>query len=209
MRDAEIADAAGRLPLSQCPEVRSPVEEIVDLDQVEPRGAQPLERLLHLRRAGVASARPDLRGQEELVGDRELGGEVADDRFGRAVHRRGVDHATAHLDEVPEHVFQGRPLGWRAADVEHAPRAEPDRGNRLAGRRNRTTQHPGRGPGSSRKRRRSRHQPQHLSPRKSPGTILMRLSHFTDIPRPQPPNSCIYTGVDSGIHLICFGALLF
>jgi len=66
--------------------VGAPVEQVVDLHQVEPAPAQPRERALHLRDPGLAPARPHLGRDEEAVDERELGGEVARHRLGGAVH---------------------------------------------------------------------------------------------------------------------------
>src|SRR5262245_22202152 len=110
--------------------MRLPVDQVVDLQQIETLAAQELERALHLGDARRAARRPHLRSDPECVPYAELGGEVADGRLGRAVHRRGIDHATTELDEAPQHLAL-RPAIPRIADVECLPRAEADGRNRL------------------------------------------------------------------------------
>src|SRR5438445_12779234 len=65
MGDAEVADAAGLLPVPQGAEVGSPVEQVVDLHQVEAPAPEAPQRLLHLGDTGVAPGRPDLGGEKE------------------------------------------------------------------------------------------------------------------------------------------------
>ena len=66
MGDAEIADALGVLPFAQDPQMSFPVDEIVNLHQVDTAGFQQPERILHLCDAGFAPARPNLGGDERL-----------------------------------------------------------------------------------------------------------------------------------------------
>jgi hypothetical protein len=68
------------------------------------------------------------RGQEQLVGDREIRREIAHDRLGRAVHRRRVDDTSAQLDEALEDVLEGSAFGRQRPDVEHPPRPKPTTG---------------------------------------------------------------------------------
>src|SRR4051794_8573792 len=58
MGDADIADLSRRLHLPQGREMRLPIEQVVDLDQVQDRALHPLGRAPHLRDAGVAAAGP-------------------------------------------------------------------------------------------------------------------------------------------------------
>lgn len=123
MRDAEVADAPLLLPLPQRGEVIARAEEVVHLHQVD-AAAQQSRRSLHLLDAGRASARPHLCSHEERVADAGLLGGPAEDLFGAAVHRGGVDERAAELHEAPQHV-----RGRRAAG-ERLPGAEADDGDR-------------------------------------------------------------------------------
>src|SRR5215471_3536649 len=60
VRDADIADAPVFLPAGERIEMRAPVDEIMDLHQIETLRLQERERALHLRDAGGAAAGPDL-----------------------------------------------------------------------------------------------------------------------------------------------------
>src|SRR5437773_2681445 len=87
-------------------------------------------------RPGRAAGRPHLGCDPEAVAHAELCRKVADGGLRRAVHRRGIDHAAAELDEAPEHLAL-RPAPRGLADVERLPGAEPERRDGLAARGNR------------------------------------------------------------------------
>ena len=67
--------------------MRPPVDQIVDLHQIDPLRLQQLERVFHLRDAGVASARPHLGGDERLRMRVRLREQIARDSLGPAIHR--------------------------------------------------------------------------------------------------------------------------
>ncbi|MNH44889.1 hypothetical protein D3C79_1071870 [compost metagenome] len=64
MGDADVADAPSFLPVAQGRQVRPPVQQVVDLHQVDPVGLQQGEGLFHLRDAFFAAPGPHLGGQE-------------------------------------------------------------------------------------------------------------------------------------------------
>src|SRR5262249_25311614 len=116
--------------------MRLPLDEVVNLQQVETLAAQQPKRALDLGDASRPAGRPHLGGDPEFVAHAEVDGEVADGSFGSTVHGRGIDHASAELDEAPQHVAL-RPALPRIADVERLPGAETDGGDGLAAGRNR------------------------------------------------------------------------
>ena len=167
VRDAEVADAALFLPGAQRRELRLPVDQVVDLHQVDAVGAKELDRPFHLRDAGFTSARPHLGGDERLVACLHRRQHVADDALRGAVHRRGIDDRAAVGEQDPQHFDQRRPVGGARSDVEGPPRAAADDRQRFAGRRNRARVHPvthrgvgAQGPRSGARRRRAGDEPQ-------------------------------------------------
>ena len=118
-----MADAALRLPILQGLRMRGDVHQVVYLHEVHALDAQALERGLHLLDALVAAAGVDLGGDEQALAQAELGDQVARDRLGGAVHRRGVDDIT--IEEL-QHFAQRCARCRIIADVERLPGAESD-----------------------------------------------------------------------------------
>ena len=136
MGDAEVADALFVLPLPKRREMRAPVDEVVDLHQVEARDAQKLHGLAHLGDAGLSPADPDLGGDERLLARRlHLREEIADDAFGRAIHRRGIDDRAAAFEERVQDAGERRSFLDALPDVEALPGSQADDGQFLPGRR--------------------------------------------------------------------------
>ena len=113
--------------------MRLPGDEVVDLHEVEARHAPEAARLLDLRRSVRGGRGPDLLGGKQRLGPAELFEPVADHRLRGAVHRRGIDHAPACLEEGGHHVGAFVAQHRIVADIEGDPGAEPDRRDRLAG----------------------------------------------------------------------------
>ena len=77
----------------------------------------------------------------------DAGEAVADHRFGRAVHRRGIDQRAATIEEGLHHLGAGGAQLFVAADIEGDPGAQADGGNLLTRGRDRLFQdRPGAGP---------------------------------------------------------------
>ncbi len=116
-----------------------------DVDALTP---EPPLRLFQAAR-GVAlvgdefAGRPDLVGEEHLVGDAELRRRHADRVFGGAVERRGVDHAGAAIPIGLHHLPQmvARPAGQ---EVEGQEGAEADEREFAAARQRADTRCAGR-----------------------------------------------------------------
>ena len=137
MRDADVLDGAGGLPLAERGELGLPVDEVVDLHQID-RALQLVDRLLHLRDALRLAPRPHLRG-DERIGQRgiellELAEHLADRRLGATVHRRAIDHAAAQREKLRQHGTDTADV----LDVERLIRADADRGQLLSRRWNRS-----------------------------------------------------------------------
>jgi predicted TIM-barrel fold metal-dependent hydrolase len=114
----------------------SAVEQVVDLQQVDTwSGSGGTTARSCASRPRVHS--PHLGGEEQLIGDSELGGEVPATDPGRAVHRRGVDHAPAEVGEACSAASGAR---RRERSTSKVPRAEPDDGDRFAAGGNRARQ---------------------------------------------------------------------
>ena len=125
---------AQRLELVETP---LPPDEVVDLVEVDPpsEGIEG-ERDLALRL--VVVCRPDLRRNDCGV---SASGECrAENALGLAVHRRAVEEAGATGEGGVDDSADVR-LGGRTANVERAPRADPDHGDAQSGRPERALFH--------------------------------------------------------------------
>ena len=134
--DPDVSHLSRRLHGEERPQVLLPGDEIVHLEEVEaghaPIGARPLD----LARSARAAGGPDLLGREQRLRIPELAQSIADGRLRRTVHRRGVDHPAAQLEEGG-HDRGAFVLEFGiVADVERDPGAEADGRQSLARRRN-------------------------------------------------------------------------
>ena len=86
VRDADVADAAGLLPLTERAEVGLPIHQVVDLHEVEALDAEALQRALHLAQTGLPSLGPHLGRDPERREQPELRGQVAHDGLRHPVH---------------------------------------------------------------------------------------------------------------------------
>src|SRR3546814_9565681 len=121
MRNADIAKASVRFPVAQRRQMRAPVEQVVNLHQVDAFRAESGEGLEHLPDAALPSAGPDLGREERCLALAERFQEVADHRFRTAVHRRTVDHAAAGLEQQAQDILEWRPLFGVRSYVEGPP----------------------------------------------------------------------------------------
>jgi hypothetical protein len=76
-----------------------PGEEIVDLQQIESRHAPESSGGFDLVRPAGTGGDPDLVGREQAWRPIELGETVTNHLLGRAVHARGIDQASAGIEE--------------------------------------------------------------------------------------------------------------
>ncbi|MNL75858.1 hypothetical protein D3C87_2017300 [compost metagenome] len=87
MSDADVADSALFLPVTQGWQMDLPVQQVMNLHQVDAVGLQQPEGLFHLRDAFFAAPGPHLGRQEcrraRLVDRQQFTGGL----FGTAVHR--------------------------------------------------------------------------------------------------------------------------
>src|SRR5438552_8406387 len=102
--------------------MRVPVDEIVDLQQINLCDAEKAHGPLLLVVARLSATRPNFCGNERLLHMRL---QLADRLLGFSVHRRGVDDPPARRREMIEH-FSERNSAALARDVERAPRTEAD-----------------------------------------------------------------------------------
>ncbi len=121
------------LPVAQGREMHLPVDQVVDLHEVDALRAQAPHRRFHLRDAGLAAAGPDLGGKEgrDAAGSRRK--QRAGVLFGAPVHRRAVDHPATRGEERGQHTGQALVLGAARGMVETEPGAAADDGQRFAG----------------------------------------------------------------------------
>ena len=95
MSDADVANLALLLPMSECRQSRAVILQIVNLHEIHTLRAQTLERLVHLANAGLSAAGPNFGGEEQMFAHAQFGNEIAHDAFRFAVHGRRVDDAAA------------------------------------------------------------------------------------------------------------------
>ena len=116
--------------------MRAPVDEVVNLHQVEARDPQQLHGLAHLRDARLASANPDLGGDERLVARRlHLRQKITHHAFRRAVHRGRIDDRTSARKERVQYARERCARLFALADIEALPRPAADHGQGLPARR--------------------------------------------------------------------------
>src|SRR5947208_10223498 len=139
--DSYIAEPADRLHREQRPQMLLPGEEIVDLQQIEPRHAPESAGGFDLVRAAGAGGDPDLVGRKQARRLVELGETVSNHLLGRAVHRRRIDQAPAGVEEGAHHLRAGVARDRVVADIEGDPTAEPHLGQLFAGRGYRLAEH--------------------------------------------------------------------
>ncbi|CFP65228.1 Uncharacterised protein [Bordetella pertussis] len=145
MADADVADAAGGLPFAQHRQVGAPVEQVVDLHEVDALAAQLAQRRLHLRQAGGAAAGPHLGGDKGALAQAGFGQQPAGDGLGASVHRGAVQYRAAGGEQGPHDLAEGVVLGRGPGDVETDVGSAADHGQRGAVGRDRPRQQTGRG----------------------------------------------------------------
>src|SRR5262249_22879180 len=89
---------------------------------------------LDLVRPAGTGGDPDLVGREHAGRPIELAETVTNHLLGRAIHGRGIDQASAGIEEGPHHLRAGVARNRVVADIEGDPAAKPDRGQLFAGR---------------------------------------------------------------------------
>ena len=134
--DAEIADAALGLPGAQGRQVRAPVEQVVDLHQVDAvgRAAARIDRSI----CAMPASRPVV---QTLVARKALSRVPAaasrspTTPSARAVHRRAVDHRAAGLEQHLQHLGERRALVGAAptSKVRQVPQPTTGSGSPLDG----------------------------------------------------------------------------
>src|SRR5207237_7484604 len=134
----------------QARQMRAPINEIVDLHQVDDLRAQQLARPPHLLDPALAARRPHLGREKWARVPRRVAQEIAGNRLGPSIHRRAVDHPPAALEEQLQHFAQWAPDRRIGADVKSPPGAEADDRHWFPGRRDRAGPHQRRGAGASR-----------------------------------------------------------
>ena len=138
--DADVAHTPLRLHRLQRLEMGIPIEEVVDLHEIETLHTPELARILHLVDAERLEQGPHLAGGEERTLVLDAGEAVADHPFGRAIHRRRIDQAPATIEEGLHHLGAGGAQLFVAADIEGDPGPQADGGNLLTRGRDRLFQ---------------------------------------------------------------------
>src|SRR5262249_27707581 len=103
------------------------------LSLIDPLGAHPLARLLHLLLALALAARPYLGGEERRADRAELGEHVADDALGAPGQGARSDAAPAGGEELAHDLVRRRTPA--RVDVERLPGSEADGRERFLGPR--------------------------------------------------------------------------
>src|SRR5882724_8210507 len=97
-----------------------PIEKIVDLHEIDQPVLQQPKRTIDLVKTGLLSTGPHLGRQKRAGAILCLCEQIANDAFGRAVHRRGVDDGTAGGEKYLEDREQWSALLRSCADIEGA-----------------------------------------------------------------------------------------
>ena len=84
----DIANFPLFFPAPQGREMGAVIDQVVNLHEIDARSPQLRQRLLHLPDALLAPGSPNLRCEKEFLVHVQLRGEIADDGFGPAIHRR-------------------------------------------------------------------------------------------------------------------------
>jgi hypothetical protein len=126
MGDADIADPTFAPEPPQCREMHAPIDQIVDLHQVDDVAAQQACRALHLRKAGLASGNPHFGGEKSAWPRAKRGDEVARDTLGAAIHRRAVHHSCFGSEQPAQDLTQRPARGFVGSDIENRPSAQTD-----------------------------------------------------------------------------------
>src|SRR6516165_4597920 len=138
--DADVAHAPMRLHRLQRFKVGAPVEEVMNLNEIETIDAPEFARGLHLLHAKRLEHRPYLGGGEQWALSVGVLETVPNHRLGRAVHWRRIDQSPT---AVEERLHDSRTIGalpFVTADIEGEPGAQADGGNLLARGGNRAHQ---------------------------------------------------------------------
>src|SRR5205823_11779640 len=117
---------AGRLHREELRKMLLPGHQVVNLEQVEAGDAPVPAGFLDLLSALRARGDPYLVGGEDLRRIAQLVEAVADDLLRGAVHGRGVDQATATLEEGAHHFGAGIAGGGIVPHVEGDPAPQAD-----------------------------------------------------------------------------------
>ena len=142
VRDPEVADRALRLPVAQRGQVRPPVEQVVNLHQIEPRRPEERERTSHLLDAGLSPPGPHFGRDKRALPRARRGEALPHDCLGAAVHRGAVDHRSAGVEERADDTRQRRDTSAVRRDIERLPGSAPDDRKGLARRGNGSGLHP-------------------------------------------------------------------
>ena len=130
--DTDVPHPPLGLPLHQRLVVHLPVQEIMDLHEVEGLDAPKLFRLGHLADAERLKGGPDLGGGKETLLVLDAGEAAADHRLGSTVHGRGIHKTSTHVEEALENRLTRGQDRRVVADIEGDPRTHADHRQSLA-----------------------------------------------------------------------------
>jgi hypothetical protein len=155
----------------------------VDLHQVKTVHTPEPGRQVHLADAGDLRGDPDLGCREHLRRPIELLAAVAHGSFREAVHRGGIHHAAAAVQEGPHDLDALFARVRERRDVEGEPRAHADRGDFFAryGNRFQVDRQFARGRTAAAQRRGGSHAPDALQHR-APRNALCHCGHANSGP---------------------------
>ena len=141
MRDADVTNAPLLFALTQGRQVGLPVQQIVDLHQVDAVGLQQPKRVFHLGDARFFAMGPDLGRQKcrgaRLVDRQQLPGAL----LGAAVHGRAVDQRATGQKQLIEDLRQQFVFIAAWSNVETAIGADANHRQGFAAGRNSSSEH--------------------------------------------------------------------
>src|ERR1051326_962537 len=138
MSDAKITDTLLFLPGTQSRDLGLSVDQVMDLDKVEPLGLKPLQRPFHGSDALRFPGCPNLCRQKERLAQAELSRDLAEDLFRPAIHRRRIHQPATQSDESRQHLFEWLAFALVGPGIEDLPAFPTHNLEFFAGRWNRT-----------------------------------------------------------------------
>src|SRR5690606_28723677 len=126
VRNPDVAYRTLVFQTAQRAGMRTPVDQIVNLQQVDTRRPQKTHRLLDLRDPLVPTARPALRAEHRLLAFTQLVTQFARRALRGGGHGRAVVDAGACLVEDFQHIENRRAVVRVRPDIEGVPRSHPD-----------------------------------------------------------------------------------
>ena len=129
---AQVVEAAVCLPATHGVELGLPIDQVVNLHQVDDIGTEDSERILHLGHAFAPAVGPDLGCDEGIVATAKISQQVTGYPFCPAIHRRRIDHRGISIEKGFKDCAAAVTFGGPGPYIEAAPGADADGGDFFA-----------------------------------------------------------------------------